>query len=297
MSATLKEKIEMLSEAELAELSLRETLSVEEAICDASDPAFLVETADLPVAPGDVKDLAGVGDFDKYQFFNQDQIAGIGTDDLIDLYDPDSRGGQSTEGDKDLNEGMVPGGPGQLNHDFVVRNAADTINSDLSVQFNDMPTSFDEILTGGNTLRRATDSQHALAAGVPIDVNDLLGDGKIVASNVADEVNGKDPVATKKGVETIVKHPKGSHQNTTLKEGVVLSGPQFISFLLNEDSADNQLADNNDLLADDQDDDEDDDDFVDGDTSGDDDDMGDLPADFDTDSFLASLDGEDDDDA
>ena len=65
MSNTLKEKITLLSEAELAELSLRETLSVEEALCDASDPAFLVETADLPVDPKDCKECQGVGDFDK----------------------------------------------------------------------------------------------------------------------------------------------------------------------------------------------------------------------------------------
>jgi hypothetical protein len=294
MSATLKDKIEQMSQAELEELSLQETLSVEEAICDAVDPAFLVETADLPVNGADCKELTGVGDFDKYQFFNQDQIAGIDNEDLLDLYDPDNRGGANTEGDKDLNEAMISGGPGRLNHDFVVRNAADTANGDLSVQFTDMPSSFDEILTAGNTLRRAVDNKHAQAAGVPIDVNDLLGNGTIRASNVADEVNGQDPEPTAKGVETVVAHPEGTHQNNTLKEGTVMDGGSYLKFLLGE-SSDNNIADSNDLLPDDENDDEGDDDYVDG--NDDDEENGELPKDFDTDSFLASLDDVDEDDA
>lgn len=288
MSNTLKEKITLLSEAELAELSLRETLSVEEALCDASDPAFLVETADLPVDPKDCKECQGVGDFDKYQFFNQDQIAGIATDDLLDLYDPDNQGGHTTEGDKDLNEAMIPGGPGVLNHDFVVRNAADTVNSDLSVQFNDVPSSFDEILTGGNTLRRATGSQHARAAGVPIQVDDLLDHGKIVASNVADEVNGDEPTSSQKSVETIVAHPEGSHQNQTLKEGA--SG--MVAFLIGE-SADNAHAEMAGTLPDDDGEDDDletEDDDINVDEEG-----SELPDDFDADDFLASLEDESDD--
>lgn len=287
MSNTLKEKIELMSEAELAELSLRETLSVEESVCDAADMAFLVETADLPVNPKDCKECEGVGDFDKYQFFNQDQIAGIATDDLLDLYDPDNQGGHTTVGDKDLNEAMLPGGPGALNHDFVVRNAADTINTDLSVQFNDMPSDFDEILTGGNTLRRATDTQHARAAGVPIQVDDLLGDGRIVASNVADEVNGDEQVSSKKGVETIVDHPEGTHQNNTLKESGV-SG--MVSFLLGE-SSDNAHAELSGPMPDD--DGEEDDLDLENEDADDEEEGSELASDFDESDFLASLDDED----
>jgi hypothetical protein len=289
MSTLLKEKIDVLSEAELAELSLRETLSVEEAICDVSDMAFLVETADLPVNPNSVKELGGVGDFDKYQFFNQDQIAGITNDDLADLYDPDNHGGHASEGDKDLNEAMIPGGPGQLNHDFVVRNSADSINSDLSVQFNDMPTSFDEILTGGNTLRRSVSTKHAEAAGVPIELDDLIA-GKITASNVADEVNDKEGSAEENSIETTVDHPVGTHQNDTLKTadnlGETLNGPAYLSYLLGE-SADNAITDNNDLPTDD-DGVEDDDDI--DDEGCDDDEGGDLPDNFDEDDFLSSID-------
>ena len=294
MSTLLKEKIDVLSEAELAELSLRETLSVEEAICDVSDMAFLVETADLPVNPNSVKELSGVGDFDKYQFFNQDQIAGITNDDLADLYDPDNHGGHTSEGDKDLNEAMIPGGPGQLNHDFVVRNSADSINSDLSVQFNDMPKSFDEILTGGNTLRRSVSSKHAEAAGVPIELDDLMA-GKITASNVADEVNDKEDTAEENSIETTVEHPAGTHQNDTLKTadnlGETLSGPAYLSYLIGE-SADNAIADNNDLPADDdgvEDDDDIDDEGCD-DEGCDDEEGGDLPDNFDEDDFLSSID-------
>lgn len=282
MSNILKEKIEVLNEAELAELSLKETLSVEEAICDVSDLAFLVETADLPVDPSSVKELGGVGDFDKYQFFNQNQIAGISEDDLLDLLDPDSRTSQTGEENKgDLNEAMV-GGAGNLNHDYVVRNAADLNNGDLSIQMTEIPASFDEILTGGNTLRRSTDSKHAQATGVPIDMNDLLNGGKIVASNVADEVNGKDPEPTQKGIEHAVAHPVGSHQNNTLKEGA-----GYIGLLLGEEAGENSLlqddGDGGEDGADDEDDGEDDDDSEAGNS---------LPDDFDEDSFLASLDSE-----
>jgi hypothetical protein len=255
MSNTLKEKITLLSEAELAELTLRETLSVEEALCDASDPAFLIETADLPVDLKDLKDCKeckGVGEFDKYQFFNQDQIAGITNSDLYNLYDPDSQDSYTTEGDKDLNEAMIPGGPGTLNNDFIIRNAADITNPDLSVQFTEIPSDFDEILTAGSVLRRAADTQHARAAGVPIQIEDLLKSSKIVASNLADEVNGKQDVSHQYGVETIVAHPIGTDQNQTLKEGV--NG--MVSFLIGE-SADNTYADTAGPMPDDDDGDDD----------------------------------------
>ena len=187
-----------------------------------------------------------------------------------------------------VGNGIAGMNPGALNHDFVVRNAADTVNTDLSVQFNDVPSSFDEILTGGNTLRRATGSQHARAAGVPIQVDDLLDHGKIVASNVADEVNGDEPTSSQKGVETIVAHPEGSHQNQTLKEGV--SG--MVAFLIGE-SADNAHAEMAGTLPDDDGEDDDletEDDDINVDEEG-----SELPDDFDADDFLASLEDESDD--
>jgi hypothetical protein len=176
MNNTLKEKIEMLSESELAELSLKETLSTEEALCDAADMAFLVETADLPVDISSVKELIGVGDFDKYQFFNQNQIVGLSDEDLED-YDPDNK-----TPDSELNENS-------LNHDYIIRANADATNGDLSVQFNDMPSNMESILTAGNTLRHQVADHHTRAAGVPVSVAALLA-GTIEAVNPADEVNG-----------------------------------------------------------------------------------------------------------
>jgi len=290
MSTLLKEKIDVLSEAELAELSLRETLSVEEAICDVSDMAFLVETADLPVNPNSVKELGGVGDFDKYQFFNQDQIAGITNDDLADLYDPDNHGGQTSEGDKDLNEAMIPGGPGQLNHDFINRSAADLNNPDIGVQTNDMPTNFEEILTSGSMVRRQMDSKTAMLAGVPENMEDILN-GTPEGVEKAAQAEGNDDQPEVFSIETgTVDHPVGTHQNSTLKTadnlGETLNGPAYLSYLLGE-SADNAITDNNDLPADD-DGVEDDDDI--DDEGCDDDEGGDLPDNFDEDDFLSSID-------
>jgi hypothetical protein len=90
---TTKEKIELLTESEWEELSLRETLSAEEALCDVADLQFMAETADLPKSD---KDLAGFikaaeGEFDHYQFFNQDQLSGLSTEDAEDLTDPDRK--------------------------------------------------------------------------------------------------------------------------------------------------------------------------------------------------------------
>lgn len=93
--STAPQKIKLMSESEWAELSLAETLCVEEAVCDAAEPLFLTETAVMPNGASDMPEIAG--DFDKYQFFNQDQIAGIGNDDLEDMFDPDSKNPSSTE--------------------------------------------------------------------------------------------------------------------------------------------------------------------------------------------------------
>jgi hypothetical protein len=89
---TTKEKIKLLEQKELEELSLQETLSAEEAVCDAMEPRFLVETADLPKSDSDLAgmaDLKSDGDFDKYQFFNQDQVMGVTDEDLYDITNPD----------------------------------------------------------------------------------------------------------------------------------------------------------------------------------------------------------------
>lgn len=288
MSNTLKQKIDLMTENELAELSLRETLSVEEAICDAADMAFLVETADLPVDAASVKELSGVGDFDKYQFFNQDQIAGIDTEDLVDLYDPDNKGGAASEGDKDLNEGMA-GTIGNVNHDFVTRTAADMNNPDLGIQTTEMPDNFDEVLTGGSLVRRPTSTKSASLHGVPENIEDILG-GSQTAVDKADQVNSGSDQPEVKSVETgVVDHPVGTHQNSTLKEG-----GDLVSFLLGE-SSDNAITDENGIMPDD--DSEEDDDDLEGDDNGEDDEDGStLPEDFDTDSFLASLDSIDADD-
>jgi hypothetical protein len=100
---TTKEKIELMSEAQWAELSLRETLSAEEAMCDVADLKFIAETADLPKSDADLAGFIGgaSGEFDKYQFFNQDQLSGLSTEDAEDLTDPDRKG---TGG---LNEGAL----------------------------------------------------------------------------------------------------------------------------------------------------------------------------------------------
>jgi hypothetical protein len=111
----LKEMIGNLDQAELEKLSLAETLSVEEAVCDSASAPFLVETAtflgeataDMPMNPADVAAaLRNNDDFDKYQRFNQNNISGIDDEDLQDMTDPDQRGSVNNVGNGDLNEGM-----------------------------------------------------------------------------------------------------------------------------------------------------------------------------------------------
>jgi hypothetical protein len=98
---TTTEKLNQIEEERWSALSLQETLNVEEAIADGAEPFFMTETADMPMNPAAAPEIAG--DFDKYQFFNQDQIAGMDSDDLTD-FDPDNRGGVVNTGTSELNE-------------------------------------------------------------------------------------------------------------------------------------------------------------------------------------------------
>ena len=147
----LKEMIGNLDQAELEKLSLAETLSVEEAVCDTASAAFLVETAsflgeataDMPMNPADVAAaLRNNDDFDKYQRFNQNNISGIDDEDLHDMTDPDQRGGDgkgdaqqhgagNTEKDHLAADAGVDAGGGHADHDGVVASQNDIDENDL----------------------------------------------------------------------------------------------------------------------------------------------------------------------
>lgn len=102
---------------------------------------------------------------------------------------------------------------GTLNHSVVMRNASDTLNVDLSVQMNDHPNDFEQILTAGSTLRRNVKSLSAAIVGVPVNLDDLLA-GKLVAANVVDQVNREEPVAKDNSFEDgTVAHPKRVHNS------------------------------------------------------------------------------------
>lgn len=81
MLTSLKEGIHELNMHELETLSLKETLSLEEAICDAVAPHFMKEEFDE-------SDANGIS-VDELQPNNQDHMAGFGSDDESD-FDPDA---------------------------------------------------------------------------------------------------------------------------------------------------------------------------------------------------------------
>ena len=284
---TLKNKIELADQEVWEKLSLKETMSLEEAVCDLADPQFLFETADMSMDPTKVSDLKGMKEFDDFQVFNQNYITGFNDADLQDMYDPDNKGGHTTEGDKPMNEGMMAGGPGSLVHDFITRSAADLNNPDIGIQTTDMPSSFSDILTSGSMVRRPSENSVGKMAGVPENFEDILSGSAHGVEKAAQANTGGDAPEAYTIEDGVVKHPIGTHQNQTLKEA-------HISFLLGEDgSADNYSSDNNDFLSSaDEDSDDDDDDGVD-DEDSDDEDSDNLPDDFDTDSFLRSLESED----
>lgn len=97
-NTSLKSKIQKLDEAQLARLSLKETLDVEEALCETVEPYFMNEAADLLSNNGDISELKGLGEFDKYQRFNQNNLDGLDDEDAMDFLDPDSKGTDSDGG-------------------------------------------------------------------------------------------------------------------------------------------------------------------------------------------------------
>lgn len=284
---TLKTKIDKADQEEWEKMSLKETMSLEETISDIADPQFLFETADMSIDPTKISDLKGMKEFDDFQVFNQNYITGFSDADLQDMYDPDNKGGHTTEGDKPMNEGIVPGGPGSLVHDFVTRSAADMNNPDIGIQTSDMPTAFSDVLTAGSMVRRPAENPTGKMAGVPENFEDILS-GSHHGVEKAAQANTNTDIPEEYTIEDgVLSHPVGTHHSHALKE-------MNISFLLGEGgSSDNYASDNNDFLSSaDEDSDDDDDSGVDDDDS-DDDDGANLPDDFDTDSFLRSLESED----
>lgn len=128
-----KDTIQQMNEQELAELSLEETLSIEEAVCDEVDMQFLIETADMPIDATDISGvLAGNGEYDKFQFYNQDHLQGLTDEDLDDIGNPDNRGG--TEHDADLHETMHSA------IDATNKTYADASDPQLDQAYDDIPT-------------------------------------------------------------------------------------------------------------------------------------------------------------
>lgn len=91
LNTSLKSKIQKLDEAQLARLSLQETLNLEEALCDTMEPQFMSETADLSMDYSNIAELKGLGEFDRYQRFNQNHLDGIDDEDALELLDPDGK--------------------------------------------------------------------------------------------------------------------------------------------------------------------------------------------------------------
>ena len=263
MQSTISTKINELSYEELERISLQETLNVEEAICDAASPIFLRESADIPEDTNSIKELLkGTSEYDKYQIFNQNYITGVSADEAHEMYDPDSNvdGKERIDVDMGDEDDSEAGGLNEsnLNYDFVSRSVSDYVNGDLSVMYNDMPSDFDAILTGGNTLRRKTNDVHSLGIGVPQNVEDILA-GRVIAADIIDQVNGKEPQAAVAGKEgDAVRHPVGTHQNQTLKE---CSATGIAAMLLAESSEEEEeeLDDADTAILNDDDDEEDDD--------------------------------------
>ena len=284
--STLKNKIDAIDQSEWEAMSLRETMSLEEAICDIADPQLLFETADMNIDPTKISDLKNMREFDDFQVFNQNYITGVSDEDLQDLYDPDNKGGHTTEGDKPMNEDMIKGGPGSLVHDFVTRSAADLNNPDIGIQTTDIPSAFSDILTSGSMVRRPAENTVGKMAGVPENFEDILSGAAHGVEKAQQSNTGSDAPEDYTIEDGVVKHPVGTHQNQTLKE-------DLIAHLLGESgSADNYDSDNNNFMSFSEDDSDDDADEGVDDEDEDNDDSGELPDDFDTDSFLKSLDDE-----
>jgi hypothetical protein len=88
MFSELKKGIEEANQRELEAISLRETLSLEEAICDMADEKFVTEATALAVGK-DLPDSVKAGDFttdaESYMFHNQDRLPGLDQEDLEDI--------------------------------------------------------------------------------------------------------------------------------------------------------------------------------------------------------------------
>jgi hypothetical protein len=94
----LQEQLEILQQAKLEEISLQETLSLEEAIADAIvDDKVINPVNDLPIEDDDsgLLDMSEVQDdldknyFNKFQFFNQNHIPQFSDYDLVRDLSPD----------------------------------------------------------------------------------------------------------------------------------------------------------------------------------------------------------------
>jgi hypothetical protein len=170
---TTKQKIDQAEANRYEELSLAETLSLEEAVCDAAEPIFLAETADLPVDPTDLNSLNSNGDFDQYQFFNQNQIAGLDNEDLDDLTNPDHRGGVASLGDKDLSESALA----SSNASYAFGN-----DPDRDIAANDIPD-MDTITKGAKTVDVGPGDQDQIT-NAPVKTDNVLGESAnaVVAS-------------------------------------------------------------------------------------------------------------------
>jgi len=250
VTTTTKEKINLLTEAEWAALSLQETLSVEEAICDDADMRLMVEMADMPVNQYDFSELTGVSDFDKFQFFNQDQIIGMDGDDLEDMFDPDNRGGAVNLGSQAVNEEVATFDP-SFSEDPSIKDDFHFADNDLPGS-GDMDNQMKHVMTSDGT-KESVDGQET-----------PFGEGRVMTAAFYMKMLLGEDAADGDG-STSVAAPA-------------------------DNSQDNAYSDNNDTIQDDGgDDDGFDQDNMDGDGDDDGDDVG-GPLDFDEGAFLKSLD-------
>jgi len=264
--ATTQEKIKMLSEAEWAALSLQETLSVEEAICDDADMRLMVETADMPVNQYDFSELTGVSDFDKFQFFNQDQIMGMDGDDLEDMFDPDNRGGAASLGTQAVNEEVATFDP-SFSEDPSIKDNFEFADNDLPGT-GDMDDAMKNVLTSKGT-KESVDGQET-----------PFGEGRVTsAASYMKMLLGEDAADGDGDAAPAVA------DTPVAVAAAVIDAPAT-------DSQDNAYSDNNDTITDDGGEDDGFDlDDMDGDGDDDGNDDGDNVPDFDEAAFLRELDG------
>lgn len=94
MFTTLKQSINEMNAQELEAISLAETLSLEEALCDVASDEFVNEATstdtgrDMP-ADGSFNASEFAGDAESLQFYNQEQIPGMDDEDMDDMANPD----------------------------------------------------------------------------------------------------------------------------------------------------------------------------------------------------------------